>query len=702
MTRQLDEIRNVQSALDRYWELRACWLSTLTYQQLDFGWVDLFQGPFRLRRTLAKRRRCDTDMRLSPVTNYAKVVNRNRKQKTVESNPPMAYYQSLPSQDSIRLLHLLPGTRDSPVETTLSVHSLTDSPPYEALSYTWGTSGGFPMTCDSCSTLIQESLFQAFNALRQRDEERILWVDAVCINQHDDRERSSQVQLMRRIYQNSTRLVVWLGEHDQGSKQGIDFLLSIRSLARKHGNETKAISQALAPDDLPKWGLPLADSSQWTALNAIFWRPWFTRIWIIQELAVSKDPIVVCGDSFFPWTEMAYAAQFALEHSLTAITSIDPRRPISLENFRQDYLTHKGESLMLSLLLKARDAFATDDRDKIFALMGLCGQDLSGFAPDYSLSIEEVFTRFSKYYIEKTGNLDILGAVEDHSYSLKEKLPSWVPDWEVHPPALALSSLDQYTGWSASRSSWTEASFGFGNKDKILVVKGISVDTILHVGFVFIEFSPLPGTIRLRSPTSTVQASGTWLRDFRARDRYRQWERIARKNKPGSPIEETLSTFIRTVTADAPLLDPHLNPADTEIASSSSNLDVYNVWRKYWHDASESQGIYISKSYAAVTPTERELAVRFMHAHHHAAYGRRFFTTKQHRYMGLGPEGLRKGDKLVVLFGGRTPFILRRVGEDRWKFKGECFVPGLMHGEALGQRGGGMGDEIRTEEYHIV
>ena len=559
------------------------------------------------------------------------------------------------------------------------------------------------MLCNSHSMRIQESLFHALSALRRRDAERILWVDAICINQNDSNERSSQVRLMRQIYQCSTRVVVWLGEHTQDSEQGVDLLLSIQRLALENDDKITASAQALAPDDLPKLGLASVDSGEWGSLDAIFWRPWFTRIWIIQELAVSKDALVICGDRSFTWADLARAAQFILQHSLTAITQVDPRPPTKLENFRQAHLTRKDDQPLLPLLLEARNAFATDDRDKIFALMTLSERETSGFVPDYSLSIEEVFIKFSKYHIEKTDTLDILGAVEDHSYRLKKELPSWVPDWEVHPPALALSLLDQYSSWDASRELRNQISAVFSSDNKILIAKGITVDTVLHVSDSFLEYVPLPGTARDFVPhLKTDQAKKMMhsLSDFYMQQRYRQWERIAQKNKQYPASEDILSAFIRTVTADATLFSPGPSTTDTSTVSSTME-EVYTAWCKYWNAASQFQGKYISTSYTSTTPPELEMAVRFMQAHHKAAYGRRFFTSKSHGYMGLCPTLTRKGDMLVVLFGGRTPFILRELGRGQLKFIGECYTHGLMHGEIFRQ-GDSSGAELRAKEYFIV
>lgn len=550
---------------------------------------------------------------------------------------------------------------------------------------------------------IQENLYHALRALRRHDVERILWVDAVCINQSDIDERTSQVQLMRQIYQYSTRAVIWLGGHFQGSNEGVDLLLRIHKLALKDDNQINTPAQALTPDDLLKLGLPSMDSTGWGSLDAIFWRPWFTRVWIIQELTVSKDALVICGDRSIPWADLAHAARFILQHSLTAITQVDPRPATKLEKFRQAYLTCKGDQPLLPLLLEARDAFATNDRDKVFALMGLSERDTFSFVPDYSLSIEVVFIEFSKYHIEKTGTLDILSAVEDHSYRLKKKLPSWVPDWEVHPPGLALSSLDQYSSWDASRHSGYQILVTFSSDNKILIAKGITIDTILHVSDSFLEYTPFPGTARDMVPhlrTEQAKRITLSLSDFFAQQRFRQWERMARNNKQNPTNEDVLSSFVRTITADAALISPGPSTTDTNTAPPTLK-DIYAAWRKYWNTAAQYQGKYISTSYATTPPTELQLAVQFMQAHHKAAYGRRFFTTKSRGYMGLCPSLTRKSDKLVVLFGGRTPFILRELERGRLRFVGECYAHGLMRGEAFAQGGpGGVGMGVR--EFQIV
>lgn len=263
--------------------------------------------------------------------------------------------------------------------------------------------------------------------------------------------------------------------------------------------------------------------------------------------------------------------------------------------------------------------------------------------------------------MEKTGALDILGAVEDHSHRLKKQLPSWTRDWEVHPPGLLLSLLEQYLEWDASEGFRDQALVMFTNDAKTLRVKGIAVDTVLHTGEPSLEFVPLPGTAQDWYPHLITKAAKKLLHtatDFLTQQRYRQWEKIAKRSKNCRADEDILSTFIKTVIADANLL------SDDPISTSTTTVPLpiekyYTAWCKYWCTASEEQGKYIFTSYNSTTPTELKMAIKFMQAHHKAAYGRRFFTSKSHGFMGFCPSLTRKGDVLVILFGGRTPFILQ-------------------------------------------
>jgi hypothetical protein len=121
-------------------------------------------------------------------------------------------YRPLPSERFIRLLELYPGHTNDDIDSTLHQTKLEDAPKYEAISYAWGDPANkLNMLCDGKILLVTPNLKNALHRLKLKDESRILWADAICINQNDVVEKGSQVKLMTRIYGNATRVCIWLG-----------------------------------------------------------------------------------------------------------------------------------------------------------------------------------------------------------------------------------------------------------------------------------------------------------------------------------------------------------------------------------------------------------------------------------------------------------------------------------------------------------
>ena len=127
----------------------------------------------------------------------------------------MDIYLSLTDEDSIRLISLLPGNFEDDLELALITYEATEAPEYEALSYTWGDASSQKWVSVNGEPLnIRTNLETALRHLRDEDESRTLWVDAVCINQNDVLERSQQVNRMRYIYAGAQHTVIWLGSGD--------------------------------------------------------------------------------------------------------------------------------------------------------------------------------------------------------------------------------------------------------------------------------------------------------------------------------------------------------------------------------------------------------------------------------------------------------------------------------------------------------
>lgn len=181
-------------------------------------------------------------------------------------------YSPLPL-NHIRLLRLLPHQdKNAPIQGKILACPLPDDHGeggcslYEALSYVWG-SPVKPRTIqvDDAELPLTENLHCALGRLRDRYVERILWIDAICINQDDVGERNHQVSFMAKVYASANRVLVWLGDCDgseTGAQAGLEYLRTI----------------AASPT-------PLRPPEVSAAVHALLSREWFERIWVSTSIS---------------------------------------------------------------------------------------------------------------------------------------------------------------------------------------------------------------------------------------------------------------------------------------------------------------------------------------------------------------------------------------------------------------------------------
>ena len=292
-----------------------------------------------------------------------------------------------------------------------------------------------------------------------------MWVDAICINQGDGVEKNGQVQRMGEIYRRARRTVVWLGDAGFWTRAAFDECLRIA-----------------APDEAPR--------SRWRALSDPFApflvllllrRSYFTRIWIVQEIALSHDLEIACGDSRLPWRHFVTAVSANL---LTGAGSSGTRAmgnilvarallPWTPTDGPADpawrYQTLTRETLpqsrdILSMAALFRNSKATVPADKLFGLLGLCqqsgdGRGTYGITADYLRGRNQVYISASRAILTAQLELYLFSAVNrrpprsqpsrlwsrlrawgsGHRY--EPPLPTWVPDWSDHRPTATPLSL---------------------------------------------------------------------------------------------------------------------------------------------------------------------------------------------------------------------------------------------------------------------
>jgi len=211
----------------------------------------------------------------------------------------MAEYEKLPlSADvasSFRLLEFDPSSNglhgdETTIDTKMANYDCHNAPEYEALSYTWSShhDGLAKIKLNGYSISVTKNLFEALkklplNQVENCKSESKLWVDAICINQGNDAEKSHQVLLMRDIYANASRVIAWIGKPD--SLSGLAFDTLERFAADDGTRDGSATYQKI---------LDRAEERR-AAIKLLIERSYFERVWVIQELVVAKSATIFCG-----------------------------------------------------------------------------------------------------------------------------------------------------------------------------------------------------------------------------------------------------------------------------------------------------------------------------------------------------------------------------------------------------------------------
>lgn len=312
---------------------------------------------------------------------------------------------------AFRLLRLLKGTNE-PIQGQLfesKLPSLDDARDYAALSYTWGSqSRPCEIMINGCILAVTKNAYLALRDLRYHDKDRILWIDALCINQNDDKERGEQVQQMGSIYSKAERVVIWLGE----ATYDTDYLMYYMKQLEKAGTKNASNSQVLSDEHWVNTWSAVAhelsvDQVELLAegVQSLLCRDWFNRVWIIQEVANAEIAEVVCG------SKSVSASVFTLTLSLLKITphphcqSILDIMPGALRN--SSWWANQRD--LYTLLVKFRESKATDPRDSIYALLGISSDacDTDRLKVNYEKDIQDVIFDTVSFLLDFS-NLDSL------------------------------------------------------------------------------------------------------------------------------------------------------------------------------------------------------------------------------------------------------------------------------------------------------
>lgn len=194
--------------------------------------------------------------------------------------PGAPTYQPL-GHHEIRLVVLQPAKWNSAIKCHLITKCLAEDPDYQALSYFWGDPKALqPISLQGRIVQISRNLESILRHLRYEDRERTLWIDALSINQSDVIEKTQQVRQMHLIYARTRHLIVWAGEQSEDSNLAMQ---AMRRIGREQEGEDTWDIDTAHPSSMVKEALVAGgsfDPKPWVALNRLFRRPWFERIWV--------------------------------------------------------------------------------------------------------------------------------------------------------------------------------------------------------------------------------------------------------------------------------------------------------------------------------------------------------------------------------------------------------------------------------------
>ncbi|MCJ1380894.1 hypothetical protein MMC17_004003 [Xylographa soralifera] len=585
-------------------------------------------------------------------------------------------YAALGAEGTFRILVLEKGRPQQPISCVLKHVSSLDRVEYEALSYAWDeqtTTGAELIHCNTVLLWIQPNLASALRTLRHPSEDRVLWVDAICINQANPQEKATQVPVMRDIYANARQVIIWLGEERESDRGAFDFLRWL----------------SLHLDDGYGWArIKLEQSHNLKSVVNLLDREWFRRTWVVQELASAQSAVLIQGRDSIPWDIVS-----------DVLTKL--RHPSFLGNYMENRETQAALNSILAMETARRCVNGTfslslfqillatcfndcsDPRDKIFAVLGLAKDWLEkgGLVPDYSneATAEEVFKRFAMWDVKKNGQIRILSCATDPDQP--SQLPSWAPDWRKIKNGHPFVLYSGRTMFSASANLAVEA--WYSDHGRIFHTIGEVVDSVNTVG-------SEPSFCRLTAMSSYTNKSNEQIGNFVS------W--LTECHQQAADLGEGLSIgryeqFWRTMTCG---LTGDASPVPSEYEG---------YFREYWAFMRSSMDFVFPKPADQTTlPSQEDESVPLSpirnfsggdpdvmtHALIESSFekwsSRRRFCTTSHGRLACMPLEAQKGDLICILYGGEVPYLLRphqTKPPDHYTVVGECYVDGIMHGEAV-------------------
>jgi hypothetical protein len=595
----------------------------------------------------------------------------------------------------IRLVELhSPDDRTDPeiIDCSLRTVALDEALDFIPISYVWGLGtpkqrlhirGDRPGHLD-----VGPNLYAALKYFvnTQTLQVQTFWIDAICINQTDNREKSWQVALMKEIYQKADEVIVWLSGPDEQptalSPKTLGLLETIHTKLTEAGEHTIKIHHDVI--ELFQKNDQFCQEEIWTIIN----NTWFRRVWIQQEFLAAKSVEFMYAGQSMHWLVLATASaavkaisqkgdgpKVGVTRELRMINAevasganlTVPWRPgTDLFIMKANYQANNDIYSLWDLLLqtKAVEIQSTDPRDVVFALLGLANDLCTlNLVPDYAKPTQECYTETTKALLHQGHTRALWFAVQSRQV---DGLPSWVPDWSANwhakwnVDALLLSFCRQQLRhdlhgsgdaiFQAGGSLKAEFRFERANSKDLLCLDGLIYDRV-HV------------TTAILGPNDEYHPFEYW------REAIELVKTMAAQSKLNCILETPL--ILRTLLFDTMWTED----------SDSTNSRVLPI-------PLSSELLLKLTGYidGNSKPIRAELDDTFylLYSKVELLHYRRLFVTSGGR-LGVGSANTKAGYLVVVFKGIEIPFLLREdcITCNIYNLRGEAYVDGIMYGELM-------------------
>lgn len=572
------------------------------------------------------------------------------------------------------------------------------------------------------------------------------WIDFLCINQEDDEEKTSQVAIMKEIYKGAQETVVWLGEEvdglldmDMDVRNCTGGIESLRKLLGQryrfygrtgNGERDREIGMAKMVGYRDSLGV------DWIAIERVLLRPWWRRVWTLQEFAIAENVTIYCGHTKITrkdWhnaIDTIYMCKGADQEFMRAAYDAGwNRRRITQWNY-----SYPEKMSLVALIAYVGQCNTTDERDRIYSLLGLArDSDMVG-CPDYNATVEEVYTNLVHSFIKKYNSLDII-CFAHYFRNRNSKLPSWVPDWRVKietkvvPLMVSQASKGHIGNFRPPRKIeeeiWGIDSYNACGNHKVDLRRSGTLQPIFNGLVTGLKIDCIDGKF-----TNTTYEKFLEAPLVRSRQRF---------NLPSSSITNTgvclgNENDLLEVISQCLVLereDPYLNYRTSRghfrrdflafckaASDPTMRKDVHPLFLDWFIGNRDlfMQGQTLETLSQEVNvgleqpPINLRNASDFMDLSHTcdnsflarfrdttAIMERRLVVTDR-GYVGMAPSHAERGDVICVILGFSVPVVLRRrdstnkAGEakqlkkswtETYEFIGECYLHGFMDGEVL-------------------